>query len=343
MIVNLISDTITKPSFKMLEAMFSAPVGDDVFKEDPSVNKLEQELASLFGKEAALFFPSGTMTNQTAIKIHTQPGEQIICDHFSHIFNYEGGGVSFNPGVSCKMISGDRGRITPLNRLMDSINPPDFYHSPKTSLVCLENTTNKGGGAIYDLNEIVKIRELCDKKLGLHLDGARLWNALEVTKENPKQYGELFDTISLCLSKGLGCPVGSVLVGSKKNIKKALRIRKVFGGGMRQAGYLAAAGSYALKHHRSDLNNDHKKAKEIASTLKNCAYVNGINPVETNIIIFSLKKQYDEVSFVEKLKNKNILIMSLGKGKLRIVTHRDYTDEQHSYLLKTLPKIEYYA
>ena len=283
------------------------------------------------------------MTNQTAIKIHTQPGEQIICDHFSHIFNYEGGGVSFNSGVSCKMISGDRGRIT-AEQIMDSINPPDFYHSPKTSLVCLENTTNKGGGAIYDLNEIVKIRELCDKKkLGLHLDGARLWNALEVTKENPKQYGELFDTISLCLSKGLGCPVGSVLVGSKKNIKKALRIRKVFGGGMRQAGYLAAAGSYALKYHRSDLNNDHKKAKEIASTLKNCAYVNGINPVETNIIIFSLKKQYDEVSFVEKLKNKNILIMSLGKGKLRIVTHRDYTDEQHSYLLKTLPKIEYYA
>ena len=343
MIVNLISDTITKPSFKMLEVMFSAPVGDDVFKEDPSVNKLEQDLASLFGKEAALFFPSGTMTNQTAIKIHTQPGEQIICDHFSHIFNYEGGGVSFNSGVSCKMISGDRGRIT-AEQIMESINPPDFYHSPKTSLVCLENTTNKGGGAIYDLNEIVKIRELCDKKkLGLHLDGARLWNALEVTNENPKQYGELFDTISLCLSKGLGCPVGSVLVGSKKNIKKALRIRKVFGGGMRQAGYLAAAGSYALKYHRSDLNTDHKKAKEIASTLKNCVYVNEINPVETNIIIFSLKKQYDEVSFVEKLKNKNILIMSLGKGKLRIVTHRDYTDDQHSYLLKTLPKIEYYA
>ena len=336
MIVNLISDTITKPSFKMLEAMFSAPVGDDVFKEDPSVNKLERELASLFGKEAALFFPSGTMTNQTAIKIHTQPGEQIICDHFSHIFNYEGGGVSFNSGVSCKMISGDRGRIT-AEQIKESINPPDFYHSPKTSLVCLENTTNKGGGAIYDFNEIVKIRELCDKKkLGLHLDGARLWNALEVTKESPKQYGELFDTISLCLSKGLGCPVGSVLVGSKKNINKALRIRKVFGGGMRQAGYLAAAGSYALKHHRSDLNTDHKKAKEIASTLK-------INPVETNIIIFSLKKQYDEVSFVEKLKNKNILIMSLGKGKLRIVTHRDYTEDQHAYLLKTLPKIEYYA
>jgi len=339
--INLISDTVTKPDKKMIDFMLNANVGDDVFKEDPSVNKLERELASLFGKEAALFFPSGTMTNQTAIKIHTQPGEQIICDHYSHIFNYEGGGVSFNSGVSCKMISGDRGRIT-ADQIIESINPPDFYHSPKTSLVCLENTTNKGGGAIYDLNEIVRIRELCSKKkLGLHLDGARLWNALEVTNENPKQYGELFDTISLCLSKGLGCPVGSVLVGSKKNIDKALRIRKVFGGGMRQAGYLAAAGSYALKHHRRDLNSDHRKAKEIAIALKKCSYVNEINPVETNIIIFSLKNQYDEVTFVEKLKNKNILIMSLGKGKLRMVTHRDYTDDQHTYLLKILTKIEY--
>ena len=341
MIVNLISDTITKPSPKMLEAMFSATVGDDVFKEDPSVNKLESEVASLFGKEAALFFPSGTMTNQTAIKVHTQPGEQIICDHYSHIFNYEGGGVSFNSGVSCKMISGDRGRIS-AEQISESINPSDFYHSPKTSLVCLENTTNKGGGAIYDLNEMLKIREVCVKnKLGLHLDGARLWNALEVTNENPKKYGELFDTISLCLSKGLGCPVGSVLVGSKKYINKALRIRKVFGGGMRQAGYLAAAGSYALKYHRSDLKNDHKKAKEIASALKKCSFVKDIKPVETNIIIFSLKNQNNEISFVEKLKNKNILILSLGKGKLRMVTHRDYTDGQHLYLLETLPKIEY--
>ena len=260
MIVNLISDTVTIPSEGMLEAMFNAPVGDDVFKEDPSVNTFENQVADLFGKEAALFFPSGTMTNQTAIKIHTQPGDQLICDHYAHIYNYEGGGVSFNSGVSCKMIQGVRGKIS-AEQIKPCINSPDFYHSPRTSLVCLENTTNKGGGAVYDLNEIKKISKLCKNEgLALHLDGARLWNALESTQEDPKIYGSLFDTISLCFSKGLGCPVGSVLVGSNVKIKEAIRIRKIFGGGMRQAGYLAAAGSYALLYHRKDLNNDHLRA-----------------------------------------------------------------------------------
>jgi len=327
----------------MLEAMFRAKVGDDVFKEDPSVNAFEDEVAALFGKEAALFFPSGTMTNQTAIKLHTQPGEQLICDHYAHIFNYEGGGVSFNSGVSCKMIQGDRGRIT-AEQIETCINPPDFYHSPRTRLVCLENTTNKGGGAVYDLEEIKKIRALCDReKLALHLDGARLWNALEVTGEDPKEYGALFDTISLCFSKGLGCPVGSVLVGSQEQMQEALRIRKVFGGGMRQAGYLAAAGSFALKHHRKDLSLDHKRAKEIAEVLNNCSFVYEIQPVTTNIIIFSLKSDFDEVQFVQQLKEKQILIIGLGKGKLRMVTHRDYTHEQHKYLLTTLSKMEVYA
>jgi len=343
MVVNLISDTITQPAPGMLEAMFRAKVGDDVFKEDPSVNAFEEEVAALFGKEAALFFPSGTMTNQTAIKLHTQPGEQLICDHYAHIFNYEGGGVSFNSGVSCKMIQGDRGRIT-AEQIEACINPPDFYHSPRTRLVCLENTTNKGGGAVYDLEEIKKIRTLCDREnLALHLDGARLWNALEVTGEDPKEYGALFDTISLCFSKGLGCPVGSVLVGSREQMHEALRIRKVFGGGMRQAGYLAAAGSYALKHHRKDLSLDHKRAKEIAEVLENCSFVNKIQPVTTNIIIFSLKSDYDEVQFVQELKEKQILIIGLGKGKLRMVTHRDYTQEHHKYLLTTLSKMEVYA
>jgi threonine aldolase len=343
MVVNLISDTVTQPSPGMLEAMFRAKVGDDVFKEDPSVNAFEDEVAALFGKEAALFFPSGTMTNQTAIKLHTQPGEQLICDHYAHIFNYEGGGVSFNSGVSCKMIQGDRGRIT-AEQIETCINPPDFYHSPRTRLVCLENTTNKGGGAVYDLEEIKKIRALCDReKLALHLDGARLWNALEVTGEDPKEYGALFDTISLCFSKGLGCPVGSVLVGSQEQMQEALRIRKVFGGGMRQAGYLAAAGSFALKHHRKDLSLDHKRAKEIAEVLNNCSFVYEIQPVTTNIIIFSLKSDFDEVQFVQQLKEKQILIIGLGKGKLRMVTHRDYTHEQHKYLLTTLSKMEVYA
>lgn len=343
MVVNLISDTVTQPSPGMLEAMFRAKVGDDVFKEDPSVNAFEEEVAALFGKEAALFFPSGTMTNQTAIKLHTQPGEQLICDHYAHIFNYEGGGVSFNSGVSCKMIQGDCGRIT-AEQIEACINPPDFYHSPRTRLVCLENTTNKGGGAVYDLEEIKKIRALCDReKLALHLDGARLWNALEVTGEDPKEYGALFDTISLCFSKGLGCPVGSVLVGSREQMHEALRIRKVFGGGMRQAGYLAAAGSYALKHHRKDLSLDHKRAKEIAEVLEDCSFVHEIQPVTTNIIIFSLKSDYDEVQFVQELKEKQILIIGLGKGKLRMVTHRDYTQEHHKYLLTTLSKMEVYA
>ena len=327
----------------MLEAMFSAPVGDDVFKEDPSINAFENEVAALFGKEAALFFPSGTMTNQTAIKLHTQPGDQLICDHYAHIFNYEGGGVSFNSGVSCKMIQGDRGKIT-AEQIEECINPPDFYHSPKTSLVCLENTTNKGGGAVYSLDEIKAIKALCDREyLALHLDGARLWNALEVTKEDPKEYGALFDTISLCFSKGLGCPVGSVLVGSKEQMNEALRIRKVFGGGMRQAGYLAAAGSYALKYHRSDLNEDHRRAKEIAAELQNSSFVKEVQPVETNIIIFSLKDDFDETEFVERLKANQILIMGLGKGKLRMVTHRDYTQKQHQYMLTTLTKMKVYA
>ena len=327
----------------MLEAMFSAPVGDDVFKEDPSINAFENEVAALFGKEAALFFPSGTMTNQTAIKLHTQPGDQLICDHYAHIFNYEGGGVSFNSGVSCKMIQGDRGKIT-AEQIEECINPPDFYHSPKTSLVCLENTTNKGGGAVYSLDEIKAIKALCDREyLALHLDGARLWNALEVTKEDPKEYGALFDTISLCFSKGLGCPVGSVLVGSKEQMNEALRIRKVFGGGMRQAGYLAAAGSYALKYHRSDLNEDHRRAKEIAAELQNSSFVKEVQPVETNIIIFSLKDDFDEIEFVARLKANQILIMGLGKGKLRMVTHRDYTQKQHQYMLTTLTKMKVYA
>ena len=337
--VNLISDTVTQPSKGMLDAMFSASVGDDVFKEDPSVNALEEQVAHLFGKEAALFFPSGTMTNQTAIKLHTQPGDQLICDHYSHVYHYEGGGVSFNSGVSCRLLEGDQGRIS-ADLIAEAINPPDFYHSPKTSLVSLENTTNKGGGAIYDFDEIIKIKALCKKhQLALHLDGARLWNALEVTQEDPQDYGRVFDTISLCFSKGLGCPVGSVLVGSKKTIQKALKIRKVLGGGMRQAGYLAAAASYALENHRKDLNEDHKKARELAEALKSSNLVDRVSPVETNIVIFSLVPENDETEFIHKMKAKGIHFIGLGKGKLRMVTHRDYSNKQHEYVLTTLTKL----
>ena len=341
--VNLISDTVTKPSKEMLEAMIAAKVGDDVFKEDPSVNKLEKEVATLFGMEDALFFPSGTMTNQTAIKIHTQPGDQLICDHYAHVYNYEGGGVSFNSGVSCRLIPGNRGRIT-ADQIKKVINPPDFYHSPKTTLVCLENTTNKGGGAVYDFDEIIAIKELCDQhNLALHLDGARLWNAIEVTKETPADFGRVFDTISVCLSKGLGCPVGSLLLGSKQHIRQAIRYRKIFGGGMRQAGYLAAAGIYAINHQLKDLKEDHRKAKELGDVLQMRDYVQNVEPVATNILIFSLIEDISESEFIKDLNKNGINIISLGKGKLRMVTHRDYSQNHHDYVLTTLIKMNGYA
>ncbi|WP_335967282.1 GntG family PLP-dependent aldolase [Galbibacter sp. PAP.153] len=334
--INLISDTVTKPTKEMLEAMMNARVGDDVFKGDPAVNELEHKVAQMFGKEAALFFPSGTMANQTAIKVHTQPGEQLIADKDAHIFNYEGGGVSFNSGVSCKLINGDNGRFT-AEAVEDSINPPDFYHSPLTTLVCLENTANRGGGACWDFPEIIKIRKVCDENsLGLHLDGARLWNALVAKNETAEQYGKVFDSISVCLSKGLGCPVGSVLMGSKEFMEKALRIRKVLGGGMRQAGYLAAAGIYALDNHIERLAIDHKKAKEIAEVLEKTSYIKAIDPVETNILIFYLNDDVEIAPFMESLQKNGISIIHMGQGKLRIVTHLDYTDEMHEKVLKTI-------
>ncbi|WP_044398093.1 low specificity L-threonine aldolase [Lacinutrix sp. Hel_I_90] len=336
MIIDLRSDTVTKPSKGMLEAMQQAKVGDDVYKEDATVNALEQRLAKLFNKSHALFFPSGTMANQTAIKLHTNPGDQVICDKYAHIFNYEGGGASFNSGVSCKLIDGDRGMFTAA-QVEAAINPPDFYHSPLTTLVEVENTTNKGGGACWDFSELVKIRKVCDThNLGLHLDGARFWNALVAKEETTHDYGNLFDTISVCLSKGLGCPVGSVLIGDEPLMKNAIRIRKILGGGMRQVGYLAAAGLYALDHNIEILKEDHKKAKEIASAIKNIPYVNKVEPVETNIVIFSLHAEASEKKFLETLKSKNILISNLGQGKLRIVTHLDYNNEMHNVFLNLL-------
>ena len=338
--INLISDTVTKPSKEMLDAMMMAKVGDDVFKMDETVNELEEKVAKMFGMDAALFFPSGTMANQTGIKVHTQPGEQLICDKYAHIFNYEGGGVSFNSGVSCKLINGERGMFN-ATQVLESINPPDFYHSPITSLVCIENTTNKGGGACWDFNEIKKIKTICsENELKFHLDGARLWNALVVKNEDTLLYGEVFDTISVCLSKGLGCPVGSLLIGNKKVINKALRIRKIFGGGMRQSGYLAAAGIYALNNNIDRLKEDHEKAYEIAELLRTISFIKKVEPVETNIVIFNVDDTINGNQFINKLKEKNIHIINMGEGKLRIVTHLDYTDKMHDYFLETLSKIK---
>lgn len=335
--INLISDTVTKPSPGMLEAMMAAEVGDDVFKNDPTVNKLEEKVAALFGREAALFFPSGTMANQTAIKLHTQPGEQLICDKYAHVYNYEGGGISFNSGVSCKLVDGHRGMMTAA-QVEEAINPPDFYHSPLTSLVCIENTTNKGGGACWDMEELKRIKAVCDQHhLKYHLDGARLWNALVAKKESPKQYGNLFHTISVCLSKGLGCPIGSVLIGDKVTIHKALRVRKVFGGGMRQAGYLAAAGIYALDNQLQRLEEDHNRAKEIGQALQALAYVKKVEPIETNIVIFEIDQSQTTTDiFLKKLEEKNIQIIGMGQGKLRMVTHMDYTEAMHQRFMDIL-------
>ena len=332
MIIDLRSDTVTKPSLKMLDAMMSARVGDDVFEEDPTVKKLERRLAKMFGKSRALFFPSGSMANQTAIKLHTNPGEQVICDKYAHIYNYEAGGISFNSGVSCNLIDGDRGMFK-AEQVKEAINPLAFYYS-QTSLVAVENTTNKGGGACWDFNEIEKIKSVCDEyHLGFHLDGARLWNALVLKNETTIQYGKIFDTISICLSKGLGCPIGSILIGDDHIMKNAIRVRKMFGGNMRQVGYIAAAGLYALDNNVERLVEDHKKAKEIGEMLTKLPIIKKVEPIETNIIIFELNNDVNEHTFVKKLANKNIHIIGMGGGKLRMVTHLDYTNAMHERLI----------
>lgn len=336
--INLVSDTVTKPTYEMLQYMFNAQVGDDVYKQDPTVIELEASLAAMFGMEAALFFPSGTMANQTALKLHTQPGEQIIADKYAHVYLYEGGGASFNSGVSFCLLDGKRGMIT-ADQVAGAINDPEFYHNPLTSLVCVENTTNKGGGACYELEDLQKIKEVCvANNLKFHLDGARIWNALVAKKQDPKAFGKIFDTISVCLSKGLGAPVGSVLLANKATIHRALRIRKIFGGGMRQVGYLAAAGIYALNNNMERLAEDHRRAKELGAMLCTKSWVAKVEPVETNILIFTLAPTYDEKVLIEKLKQKNISISSMGQGKLRIVTHLDYREVMHTYVLETLSK-----
>lgn len=338
MLIDLRSDTVTKPSKGMLDAMLNAKVGDDVFREDTTVNRLEERVAKMFGKDMALFFPSGTMANQTALKLHTNPGDQVICDKYSHIFNYESGGASFNSGVSCNLIDGHRGMFT-AEQVKQAINPKAYYYS-KTSLVEIENTANKGGGACWDFDEILKIKNVSkENNLGLHLDGARLWNALVAKNETAEQYGGVFDTISVCFSKGLGCPVGSALVGDANIMEEAIRIRKIFGGNMRQAGYLAAAALYALDHNVNRLNEDHNKAMEIGSELSKLPFVKEVLPIETNIIIFELNPDIDESGFVQKLKKHNILIIGMGGGKLRMVTHMDYTNEMHTNVLSTLSNL----
>lgn len=339
--INLTSDTVTKPSLEMLQAMMQAKVGDDVFGQDPTVKNLESTVANLFGKEAALFFPSGTMANQAAIKLHTQPGDQLICDHFSHVYLFESGGAAFHSGVTCATIIGNRGMIS-AEQVLEKITDPKAFYEPRTSLVCIENTTNKGGGACYDLEELQRIKQVCVANgLKLHLDGARLWNALVAKKQHPKMFGELFDTISVCFSKGLGAPVGSMLIGDAGTIDRAIRVRKLMGGGMRQTGYLAAAAHFAISNNVSRLEQDHFRAKELAYYLSVLGWVDRVEPVETNIVIFSVKTHLDYTFIVETFKEYGLYISVLGKNKLRMVTHLDYTQEMHIRVLELLQQISF--
>jgi threonine aldolase len=341
MIIDLRSDTVTKPTKAMLEAMFNAEVGDDVFGEEPTVNALEQKTAHLFGKEAGLYCPSGTMTNQIAINVHTQPGDEVLCDVTAHIYNYEGGGIARNSGVQAKLIQGENGKIT-TQQVIESINP-DYDWLTHTSLVCIENTGNKSGGGYYTVAQMQDIAKVCKQyNLRYHLDGARIFNAiteltattLDTNADKQKAIeaqalviGACFDSISICLSKGLGAPVGSVLLGTKEFIKQARKTRKVFGGGMRQAGYIAAAGIYALDNNLVRLKEDHQRAKHLASVLTNLPYVDNLLPVETNIVIFNLDKNRSPNEFLQKLAEQNIKASGFGKQAIRFVTHLDFTDD----------------
>lgn len=309
----------------MLEAMMNAPLGDDVFNEDPTVNELEQYTATLFGKEAALFCPSGTMTNQIAINVHTRPGDELIADVNAHIYNYEGGGISKNSGVQTRLLSGDRGRLSVAQ--VEQAIQGDYDWLCRTSLVCLENTVNRAGGSVYDLETMQAISAFCgERKLAYHLDGARVFNAMQVAGYTPLAIGGLFDSISVCLSKGLGAPVGSLLLGTRDFIKQARRVRKVMGGGMRQAGLLAAAGLYALKNNVERLNQDHEKAKFLGETLAACSWVKQIMPVETNIVIFELAPNVDSMRFEQELAANGIRVAGFGKQTIRMVTHLDVND-----------------
>jgi len=337
--INLISDTVTQPSQDMRHTMLSAEVGDDVFASDPTVNKLQAQAAKMFGMEAALYCPSGTMTNQIAIKCHTQPLDEMICDHYSHVYQYETGGYAFNSGIAVNLLKGTNGKIT-ASQIKAAIKQ-DYDWLPKSSLVVLENSCNKGGGSYYTLDEIAPITQLCqDKGLSLHLDGARLFNVLVETKESTEDVGRHFDSISICLSKGLGAPVGSLLIGSKSMIKQARRYRKVMGGGMRQAGILAAAGIYALEHNIERLAEDNARAKELGKCLSKAAWVSTVEPVGTNIVIFHLAEMPAAV-VLSKLEDKGILATAFGPQTIRLVTHMDYSSEDHKHVINTLENLNF--
>jgi threonine aldolase len=336
--IELRSDTFTKPTPAMLDAMFDAKVGDDVFEEDETTIALEQKAANMFGYEAGLFCMSGTMANQIAIKCHTQAGDEVICDALSHIYLYEGGGIAANSQASVELLCGNKGRLN-ASQIEDVIKV-DNVHYPISRLVSLENTVNKGGGCYYDLNEIKKVKAVCNlHKMALHLDGARLFNALVETQEKPMQYGEQFDSISICLSKGLGTPMGSVLLGSKPFIKQARRIRKRLGGGWRQSGYMAAAGIYALDNHVERLKEDHERAKELASLFNKLPEVVSCYEADTNIVIFEIDHNILATEFVNQLMRNGIKTSPFGKHHIRLVTHLDFRDDELNECRKILSNL----
>ena len=330
--IELRSDTFTKPTKEMLHYMFNAEVGDDVWEEDYTTKALEEKVASMFGMEAALFCPSGTMANQIAIKVHTQAGDEVICDYSSHVYQYEGGGIAFNSSASVKLLHGDRGKLSV--NLIEAALRDENVHYPRTSLVSVENTTNKGGGACYDIKTLEELSIFCkSKKLNFHMDGARLFHAIVYTNTKPKDYGPLFDSISVCMSKGLGAPIGSLLLGTKAFIHKAKRVRKVLGGGMRQVGYLAEACDYAIDNHVSLLKDDHRRAKEIESVLSSLDYISEVIPVETNILIFVLD---DPIRLVDYLETKNIYCSAVSQNQIRFVTHFQFDDKMLEKLKEAL-------
>ena len=333
--IDLRSDTVTKPSLEMKDYILDAALGDDVFQDDPTVKELENKTARMFGHEAGLFCSSGTMTNQIALMVYLRPGDEVICSSEAHIYNYEGGGIARNSGASARLINRNSG-IVYLDEIIDNINPDDI-HYPVTNLVALENTINRGGGICYPISEIEKISKFCESKnIPLHLDGARLFNALVKTGVKANYIGPLFDSISICFSKGLGAPVGSVLVGSKEFIYKARRVRKVIGGGMRQVGMLAAAGIYALENNIERLAVDHQHADLLAEGLRNCSWIDKVMDVETNIVIGYMKEGFQNSNFVEKLQKLGVSIVSFGKGRIRMVTHLDVTKEDIDKVISLL-------
>ena len=326
--IDLRSDTVTKPSAGMLEFMMKASVGDMIFGEDPAVNELERMAAEMFGMDAALFCPSGTMTNQIAIKAHTRPGDEVICSRMAHIYQFEAGGVAFNSGASVALIDSGNGTFT-AEDVKQYINNPEDWHKAYTRLVEVENTVNRGAGACWDFEELKRIRELCDSRsLGYHLDGARLFNAMAADGRKPAEYGAIFDSVSICLSKGLGAPVGSVLIGNKEIIKQGARIRKVLGGAMRQAGYIAAAGIYALRNNVSRLTDDHRNAAALAEALNECSLTEKVHYGGTNIVIFTLKPPATASDFLDRIRQRGILALKTGERSIRMVTHLDVSDDQ---------------